>query len=698
MASSEEQGDGPGARMPAPLTLQDVLRTLGSRLSCKYFVMTTDTEDKQGTKNRFKVSLVSDNPNPCSMDELACSIPRSTYASVGLSRDGMRTEAILKVNSSEETFTVHDATKDDMSTATVVPPFNSMIYSNGSISVEFYDIPSSLMGDSPDLSIGSLRVPGTAFGSSARAVVANILSRMRWLRRQTIDDDSLEMEDSHYIYGRDPFYGADLTTPNIRLISPNDGVESEPLLPKSIEIKGIGVKTLTSELREEAYNDLSPAERTLYSAPTGRRPTFEGMKSVLATWGLSYDRVESSKSEWMPFRKPYDAQFTVSGRATKKSKGWGSVQGLETQTMQEIRQNRISRSYQLRQAPAAPGAPQGQGGNQRSGQIDNLGGDGAGEDASNDLGKARVESKHAFYVALEQEVGTEADKRQLYKVEISILEPAPFKGFDKLSIKSPKEEMNRDHLVRRLGQYLSRIPDRARIAPASSSTAADTEDVASRDPYLMSLRNMLVIAPDVDAIDALDQLFANKTARTMLEKYSSDSVDTMAKFIERMAEAGLLNTAVKLALLASGIERHLGTENVGVLKKSFGAVHALMVLTAKLCLTFIKYINNATGRFLKVNELIKSSLETDLLKGKTPDTDEQSVSISVDTLRLVDRVKEPKNPEATSVSPARDEDLKRVIYRAICRLQCGMDANTNRKLDRGRYEGHPFGLYVVYPQ
>jgi hypothetical protein len=214
----------------------------------------------------------------------------------------------------------------------------------------------------------------------------------------------------------------------------------------------------------------------------------------------------------------------------------------------------------------------------------------------------------------------------------------------------------------------------------------------------MSLRNMLVIAPDVDAIDALDQLFANKTARAMLEKYSSDNVDTMAKFIERMAEAGLLNTAVKLALLASGIERHLGTENVGVLKKSFGAVHALMVLTAKLCLTFIKYINNATGRFLKVNELIKSSLETDLLKGKTPDTDEQSVSISVDTLRLVDRVKEPKNPEATSVSPARDEDLKRVIYRAICRLQCGMDVNTNRKLDRGRYEGHPFGLYVVYPQ
>jgi hypothetical protein len=214
----------------------------------------------------------------------------------------------------------------------------------------------------------------------------------------------------------------------------------------------------------------------------------------------------------------------------------------------------------------------------------------------------------------------------------------------------------------------------------------------------MSLRNMLVIAPDVDAIDALDQLFANKTARAMLEKYSSDSVDTMAKFIERMAEAGLLNTAVKLALLASGIETHLGTENFGVLKKSFGAVHALMVLTAKLCRTFIKYINNATGRFLKVNELIKSSLETDLLKGKTPDTDEQSVSISVDTLRLVDRVKEPKNPEATSVSPASDEDLKRVIYRAICRLQCGMDANTNRKLDRGRYEGHPFGLYVVYPQ
>lgn len=681
MASAEEQGDGPSARMSEPLTLQMILRTLGSRLSCKYFVMTTDTEDQRGTGDRFKVSLVSDNPNPCSMDELACSIPRSTYMSVGLSRDSVRTEAILMVKSSDETFTVHDATKDDMSTATMVPPFNSRIYSNGAISVDFYDIPSSLMGDSPDQSI---RVPGTAFGSSARAVVANMLSRMRWLRRQTIDDMSLKNEDSHYLYGRDPFYGADLATPKIRLISPDDRADSKPLLPTRIEIKGIGVGTLTDELREEAYNDLSPAEKTLYKVPTDRH-TFERMKSALATWGLSYDRIESSKSEWMPFRKPYNAQLTATGRKTKKSRGWSSVQVLETQTMAEIRQSRILRTSQLRQTPEAPDAPQGQDGQQPAGQT---GGDGAGEDASNDLGNTRLESNHAFYVALEQEVGTEADRRQLYKVEISILAPAPFKGFDTLSIKSAEGEMNTYHLVRRLGQYLSRIPDRARIEPAN------TEDVASRDPYLMSLRNMLVISPDVDAIDALDQLFANKTS--MLSKYSSDSVDTMAKFIERMSAAGLLNTAVKIALLASEIETHLGAQNVDVLKNSFRAVHATMVLTATLCSNFTKYISDIAGRFSEVDDLMASLLPTDSLKGETPDTDEQNVSIAVDTLRLVDRVKEPKNPEATSVSPASDDDLKRVIYRAICRLQCSLNADTNRKLDQKKYEGHPYGLYVVY--
>jgi len=681
MASAEEQDDGPSARMSEPLTLQTILRTLGSRLSCKYFVMTTDTEDQRGTGDRFKVSLVSDNPNPCSMDELACSIPRSTYMSVGLSRDSVRTEAILMVKSSDETFTVHDATKDDMSTATMVPPFNSRIYSNGAISVDFYDIPSSLMGDSPDQSI---RVPGTAFGSSARAVVANMLSRMRWLRRQTIDDMSLKNEDYHYLYGRDPFYGADLATPKIRLISPDDRADSKPLLPTRIEIKGIGVGTLTDELLEEAYNDLSPAEKTLYNAPTERH-TFERMKSALATWRLSYDRIESSKSEWMPFRKPYNAQLTATGRKTKKSRGWRSVQVLETQTMAEIRQSRIFRTSQLRQTPEAPDAPQGQDGQQPAGQT---GGDGAGKDASNDLGNTRLESNHAFYVALEQEVGTEADRRQLYKVEISILAPAPFKGFDTLSIKSAEGEMNTDHLVRRLGQYLSRIPDRARIEPAN------TEDVASRNPYLMSLRNMLVISPDVDAIDALDQLFANKTS--MLSKYSSDSVDTMAKFIERMSAARLLNTAVKIAKLASEIETHLGAQNVDVLKTSFRAVYATMALTAKLCSNFTAYIRSTASRFSEVDDLMASLVPTDSLKGETPDTDEQNVSIAVDTLTLVDRVKEPKNPEATSVSPASDDDLKRVIYRAICRLQCSLHADTNRKLDQKKYEGHPYGLYVVY--
>ena len=692
VAESDDEMDG--QMTDTTLTLHSVLKTLGSRLSCTYFLMTTDT-DKRGKQDRFRVSLVSDNPNPCSMEELACSIPRSTYASVGLLRDELLTEAILSVNSSVDTFTVYDATNDDTSTSTAVPPFYSRIYGNGSISVSFYNIPSSRMDESPDTRI---RIPGTAFGSSARAVVANLLSRMRWLRKQTIDNESLQVEDeNHVLYGRDVFYGSDLSTPKIRLISPDDRADSNPLLPTKIEIKGVGTKTLTTALRKQAYEDLSRDEKNLYGTPA-KNLTFDEMKSTLGKWKLSYDRVESFRSEWMPFRKPYDSQFSASGRATIKSNSWKSLQAVQTQSMQELRKQRIARLTQIRQPSVAPRAPRERDtrgrleGSQPAAQAGNqtgTTGDDTGDGTSNEPGKTRVELKHVFYVALEQEVDTAADKRQLYKVEITMFGPAPFKQFERLS-KNPQEATN-GRPLRSLGQYLSRIPDRER--------SASEGDVASRNAYLMSLRNMLVLDPDVDAIDALDYLFATKTARDMLEKYSVDHVDNMAKFIERMEKARLLNTCAKIAFLVSEIGKHIGVENMAILENSFTAIYKTMIMTANLCLNFIKYISNATDRFSECRNLIKSMNAPDFFdKEETPDTDEQNVTIAVDTLRLVDRVKETKNPDAASVSPARDEDLKRVIYRAICRLQCSMDTNTNKKLDHGKYPDHPFGLYVVYPR
>jgi hypothetical protein len=579
---------------------------------------------------------------------------------------------------------------------TVVPPFNSIIYSNGSMEVAFRDVPSSHMDY---LSGQAVRVPGTAFGNSARAVVANVISRMKWLRRHTIDDESLAQEDEHYLYGRDPYYGKNLSKPNIRLISPGDGVDSAPLLPTSVELKGISSGSMQG-LLSEAYDDLSSDEKNLYQ---WKPPSlsYDSMKQNLLEWRSCYDRVESEKSEWMPFRQAYDSQFTASGRATRKDRSWQSAKAIFDQSMQDIRNQRIARLAQLQALSNPSNAPaqQQQTQNAQGGDDDNNDNDrGRGTrtgPAPTEKQSKRIDAKHVFYVALEQEPGTDQEQRQLYRVTITMFLRVPFKAFEDLSIKSPENEAEESKPLIRLGQYLSRIPDRARIeSVVGSSTDEPSKDVASRNPSLMLLRNMLVLSPDVDAIAVLDQLFSNKIARPLLTSHSDDNLDTMKPFLERLESVGLLKRCSKLAMLVSNVESYLGVANCNVLKEDYKAVHTAILATSTMAKSFVLYTEKA---FDEYREFVRSLLaDATLLQGQTPDTDTQNVAIAVDTLRLVSRVKEPKNLEALTVSPARDEDLKRVIYRAVCRLGCGMSVDVNRQLDRGKYPGHMRGLYVVY--
>jgi hypothetical protein len=605
-----------------PTELQRFLLSVCSRIDCDYTLSTIDTkknEDDEKTFTRYGVTLALDNPNPCTMAMLACAIPRSEYFPVGLSRKNVvDTPSSITIKTQERTVIAHDATADGSGPKTVVPPYTIRIWEPGTIRIRFVDIPIGYMNSAPQNS--GISAPGTLFCISARCMIGNILSRMAWLRKHTIEKDSVDEENKRVLYGMDMYYGTNQAL--VKRLVRHRGDTGGSLLPHKLKLRGITVAMLKNNIAA-AYRDLSDAERLLYNTPSKVDDVSKAKEAVvqnLNTWANCYDIFSEGAYEWFPFRAAFDANRESKRHLVKPPK-------------------KVRRS---------PGDRHGNGG-----------------------------GDHMFYVAVEQTEDTAADKRQIYKVDIQINKPERFDGaFERIQDKERKGTKN---LFSRLATYLKAIPDRGQL---------DKYEPVARNAALSTMRVHILLKPKAREMEALDQLF----------ELSDQSEEFMTPYIDRLSQVGILDMCVTLAVLATKLPNmlHIPVETPNKPVPFNPTVRGAIDETARRSKALLKCIAYADQSYNDRIAVLDSSHPDDatVWTETTTDAAEWNVHITVHTMNILQRAGDQTNNY--NVSPAREKDIQRVIYRAICRLMCSMNPATNENLSTRRDDTHPYGLYIKY--
>jgi hypothetical protein len=634
-----------------PGSLTEVIRRLCIRVDSSYKLSVLDNKKSKetGKTDRIKVSLTAAIPNPCSMDELACAIPRSRYDAVGMSRQNVKTLPTLVVSSPDPTVVTADATS--MSAPSVyVPPFSEDIKSTGLIEVKFTNV-SVYAGDlhqSP---------PGVLFSKSAQYLVSNTVSRMRWLRLHSIDDASLLSEGEHTIVARSICYEHGIRALLQKTVSPEEAQTDKQLLPNHMTLRGVSHERIV-RMKGYAYATLGKSERKLYlrpndpDAPGDSTLQKQSVIACLDTWTRAYDGSGKDSGViqgFFPFRPTYETQFTATGR----HRG----------------QTRAARRM-ADQATMAGQAP-----------PPDVYADGEQTEALVAESK-RVLKNYSFYVAVRQSEQTESKHRQLYRIQLKVNDDLKFElSYDDKERFAEYGRAAKDRIdITRLKAALKRIPDRNTIPGAS--------DIAVRTPAVMTLRIMLSEDKHADAVSAYTQF-----SKLMAQSSQLSSLP----YLKHMETLGLLRPCVKLAYCIRELQRVMGTNgSIEALKREKAAATTADIYAwDKVSRDFLQRVEeNESHLSMKAYIALlenQNSDETHAEWHTTTDADNWGVDISVNVSSLRDRADEQLPPDFAAISPLDQNQLKLVIYRAVCRMTCTMSGSENNKLLR---TGGDYGIGV----
>lgn len=645
-----------------PRALADVVRKLCDRIDASYKLSVVDTRKsgEDGKKvERMKVSLTSALPNPCSMEELACAMPRSKYMAVGMSRNSVSTTPSLVVSSPDATIVRADATSqdDDDASHVYVPPFYEEVKSTGLIDVRFTNV-------AVDAGRSHPAPPGLLFSKSAQFLISNTVSRMRWLRLHSIDDTSLSQEGGYETFARSISYGNGFYNLKQRSVSPMNAAD-KGLLPYRVMLRCVSPERVLAT-KDEAHGSLGEKERKFYDRPddsaAAAAAASDPRKAALEcldTWAGAYDaygKDSQTVEGFMPFRKSYDTQFTAGGR----------IRG----------QTRALRRLATQAAAAGQARPQQQQQQQPATSADN---------------NTRVLRKHSFYVAVRQEQlqETDLDQRQLYSVKITINDDVKFKpterDADQRTAGAGRQSKDRVD-ISRLESALKRIPDRESRQPDGGG------DIAVRTLPTMTLRTMLLTdgGRHADVVSAYGQ-FANVMAR-------KKPPPSLLPYLRHLQSIDLLRPCVKLAYCIRECRRVLETngsaEALAALQA--GAVATEVSSWGDISASFLQHVDDHASELVGVQEYAGAleSRKNDSAYEEwhpTADADGWGIDVVVSVMPLQSRADEKLSSDFTSISPLNQAQLRNVIYRAVCRLTCKMNTAENARLKSGAV---PYGVGV----